>query len=196
MELNLTNNIIPYDGSVVYYPTFLDGERALHYYNSLFTSISWKQDEVMMFGRRIITDRKSGWYGDAPFGYTYSKITRYALPWNKPLQEIKQVLEDRTGERFNSCLLNLYHSGKEGMGWHADDEPEMKRYGAIGSLSLGATRKFSFKHKKTKEKIDIMLENGSLLLMLHNTQENWLHSLPKSLKVQEPRINLTFRTFV
>lgn len=82
------------------------------------------------------------------------------------------------------------------MGWHADDEPEMKRYGAIGSLSLGATRKFSFKHKKTKEKIDIMLENGSLLLMLHNTQENWLHSLPKSLKVQEPRINLTFRTFV
>jgi len=111
-------------------------------------------------------------------------------------KEIKDKIELAANCSFNSCLLNLYHSGKEGMGWHADDEPEMKRNGAIGSLSLGATRKFSFKHKQTKEKVDILLENGSLLLMLDDTQQNWLHSLPKSLKITEPRINLTFRTYV
>ncbi|MBX9734637.1 MAG: alpha-ketoglutarate-dependent dioxygenase AlkB [Chitinophagaceae bacterium] len=189
-------NWLPYDGKVHYYPSVFDRETAQHYFKELLAACLWKQDEVIMFGKKIITDRKSAWYGDEPFGYTYSKITRYALPWNKPLKEIKQILEYQTGEQFNSCLLNLYHSGKEGMGWHADDEPEMKRYGAIGSLSLGAARKFSFKHKTTKEKVDIQLENGSLLLMLHDTQEKWLHSLPKSLKVLEPRINLTFRTFV
>jgi alkylated DNA repair dioxygenase AlkB len=189
-------NLLPYDGNVVYHSNLFQPKEAKEYFNSLIETCAWKQDEVMMFGKKIITDRKSAWYGDEAFGYTYSKITRYALSWNPVLKEIKDKIELAANCSFNSCLLNLYHSGKEGMGWHADDEPEMKRNGAIGSLSLGATRKFSFKHKQTKEKVDILLENGSLLLMLDDTQQNWLHSLPKSLKITEPRINLTFRTYV
>jgi len=95
---------------------------------------------------------------------------------------------------FNSCLLNLYHSGEEGMAWHSDAEKDLKKNGAIGSLSLGAERKFAFRHKQTKEKVELYLEHGSLLVMKGTTQTNWLHRLPPAKKVTALRINLTFRT--
>ena len=142
----------------------------------------------------IVTKRKVAWYGDKPFKYTYSKTTKSALPWTKELLELKDIIEKKTGETFNSCLLNLYHNGEEGMAWHSDGEKDLKKNGAIGSLSFGTDRKFTFKHKATKQIVSILLEKGSLLVMKGTTQTNWLHRLPPTKKIKDPRINLTFRT--
>jgi len=109
---------------------------------------------------------------------------------------LKDIVENQSGETFNSCLLNLYHSGVEGMSWHSDNEKDLKKNSAIGSVSLGATRKFSFKHKRTKQTTSIILESGSLLMMKGTTQSHWQHRLPPTKKVSSPRINLTFRTIV
>jgi alkylated DNA repair dioxygenase AlkB len=110
------------------------------------------------------------------------------------LQLLKKLIEDKTGETYNSCLLNLYHSGDEGMGWHSDGEKELKKNGAIASVSLGAERKFAFKHKETKEVISQVLAHGSVLVMKNETQSHWLHRLPPTIRVSTPRVNLTFRT--
>ena len=160
----------------------------------LSKNIQWKNDESVIFGKHYITRRKTAWYGDRPFNYTYSKIKRTALPWTNELLEIKHIVENNESTKFNSCLLNLYHDGDDGMGWHSDNEKELIRDGVIASVSLGAERKFSFRHKKNKEKIDLILGNGSLLVMKEHIQTHWMHQLPKSKKIKEPRINLTFRT--
>ena len=144
----------------------------------------------------IITKRKVSWYGDQGFLYTYSNTTKQALPWTNELLEIKSRIEIITTSTFNSCLLNLYHDGNEGMTWHSDDEKSLGKNAVIASVSFGAERKLSFKHKSSKQTISLKLENGSLLLMKGRTQSNWLHSLPPSSKIIHPRINLTFRTIV
>ncbi|MEY4861289.1 MAG: hypothetical protein RL059_988, partial [Bacteroidota bacterium] len=154
----------------------------------------WKNDQAFIYGKLIITKRKVAWYGDTDFEYTYSKTTKRALPWTTELLELKKIAEKLTGEKFNSCLLNLYHNGDEGMTWHSDAEKVLKKNGAIASLSLGAERKFSFKHKETKETLSLNLENGSLLLMKGSTQTYWLHRLPPTKLISTPRINLTFRS--
>lgn len=146
--------------------------------------------------KKIITKRKAAWYGDNPFEYTYSNITKRALPWTKELQDLKAIAEKESGETYNSCLLNLYHTGEEGMAWHSDAEPDLKRDGAIASMSFGAERKFVFKHKRSGEKIELFLEHGSLLVMKGKTQTNWLHRLPPTTKIKTARINLTFRTII
>ncbi|MCA1744794.1 MAG: alpha-ketoglutarate-dependent dioxygenase AlkB, partial [Bacteroidales bacterium] len=110
--------------------------------------------------------------------------------------QLKMVIEKETGETFNSCLLNLYHSGEEGMAWHSDGEKDLKKDGAIASLSFGAERKFAFKHQETKETVSLILEHGSLLIMKGTTQTNWLHRLPPTKRVTTPRVNLTFRTII
>jgi len=187
-------NILPFDGEVNYYGKILTHENAQRYYEQLLNTIQWDNDKAIIFGKLIITKRKVAWYGDKPFNYTYSKTTKSALPWTKELLELKEIIEKKTGETFNSCLLNLYHNGEEGMAWHSDGEKDLKKNGAIGSLSFGAVRKFSFKHKTTKQTVSVVLEKGSLLVMKGQTQTNWLHRLPPTKKVKSPRINLTFRT--
>src|SRR5690606_23265469 len=157
-------------------------------------SIEWRNDEAVIFGKKIITKRKVAWYGEKPFAYTYSNSTKHALPWTKELLELKTIIEKETGETFNSCLLNLYHNGEEGMAWHSDAEKDLKKNGAIASMSFGAERKFMFKHKATGETISLILAHGSLLLMAGTTQTNWLHRLPPTKLIRTPRINLTFRT--
>lgn len=191
---NDTSNILPSDGEVNYYGPIMNLKKAKHYYEQLLDTIQWENDKAIIFGKLIITKRKVAWYGDEPFEYTYSKTTKSALPWTKELLELKEIIENKTGESFNSCLLNLYHNGAEGMAWHSDSEKDLKKNGAIGSLSFGAKRKFSFKHKVSKQTVSVMLENGSLLVMKGATQTNWLHRLPPTKKVNSPRINLTFRT--
>ncbi|WBU90937.1 alpha-ketoglutarate-dependent dioxygenase AlkB family protein [Cellulophaga omnivescoria] len=193
---DIQKNILPFDGEVYYYGPILSISKAQEYYNYLFNNIQWENDKAVIFGKTITTKRKVAWYATNPFSYTYSKITKTALPWTKELLELKKLVEEKTGETFNSCLLNLYHSGEEGMAWHSDGEKDLKENGAIGSLSFGAERKFSFKHKESKQKIDINLDRGSLLVMTGATQKNWLHRLPPTKKVSTPRINLTFRTIV
>ena len=189
-------NLLPQDGTVNYYGQIFNNERANHYYQKLLESIDWKNDEAIIFGKKILTKRKVAWYGSEGFDYTYSKTTKKALPWTKELLELKKVVEEKTGELFNSCLLNLYHDGNEGMAYHSDGEKDLKKNGAIASLSFGAERKFSFKHKTSKEKVDLILQNGSLLIMKDQTQTFWLHRLPPTKKIFNPRINLTFRTIL
>jgi len=190
------NNLLPHGGTVNYYGTIVPLDEADRYLQILLTTIQWKNDEAVIFGKRIITKRKVAWYGDKTFEYTYSKITKQALPWTKELLELKTIIEKRTGETFNSCLLNLYHDGNEGMAWHSDAEKDLKKNGAIASLSFGAERRFAFKNKLTKETINVHLQHGSLLIMKDDTQSNWLHRLPPVKGVSRPRVNLTFRTIV
>ncbi|MEL4307639.1 alpha-ketoglutarate-dependent dioxygenase AlkB family protein [Joostella sp. CR20] len=187
-------NLLPRDGTVFYYGKIFNQQENENFYITLLKEISWKNDEAIIFGKRIVTKRKVAWYGDEKYPYTYSKTTKFALPWSETLLQLKAKVEAHTGETFNSCLLNLYHDGSEGMAWHSDGEVDLKKDGAIASVTFGATRKFSFKHKETKEKVDVVLENGSLLEMKGTTQTFWLHRLPPTKTVHSPRINLTFRT--
>ncbi len=201
-SLNITSSdnavssqtIINKDGIAIYIDSLISEEKSKLFLLLLSKNIQWKNDESVIFGKHFITRRKTAWYGDRPFCYTYSKIKRAALPWTNELLEIKYIVEKNVSRKFNSCLLNFYHDGDDGMGWHSDNEKELKKNGVIASVSLGAMRKFSFKHKKTKEKIHLTLGNGSLLTMKDRLQEHWMHQLPKSKKIREPRINLTFRT--
>lgn len=195
-EPDENRNLLPKDGIVNYYGRLMPAERAAYYYEALLRTIAWKNDEAVIFGKHLLTKRKVAWYGDQEFEYTYSNITKRALVWTKELLELKSLTEERTGETFNSCLLNLYHSGEEGMAWHSDEERDLRKNGAIGSVTLGAERKFSFKHKQSKETVSVVLEHGSLLVMRGTTQTNWLHRLPPAKLVTRPRINLTFRTIV
>lgn len=191
-----SKNWLPYEGMVNYYGKLLNLEQANHYLKALLENIEWRNDEAIIFGKKIITKRKVAWYGEKPFEYTYSNTTKHALLWTKELLELKELIEKETGETFNSCLLNLYHTGDEGMAWHSDGEKDLKKDGAIGSLSFGAERKFAFKHKQSMEKVELILEHGSLLVMKDTTQTHWLHRLPPTKRVSTPRVNLTFRTIV
>ena len=193
-ELGNSKNLLPKDGTVNYYGKLMNNEASNHYYTRLLNTIDWKNDQAIIFGKLIITKRKVAWYGDSGFEYSYSNTTKLALAWTPELLVLKSLIENATGETFNSCLLNLYHSGDEGMAWHSDAEKDLKKDGAIGSLSFGAERKFAFKHKQTKETVSMVLEHGSLLLMKGPTQTNWLHRLPPTKLISRPRINLTFRT--
>ena len=189
-----SKNLLPKDGTVNYYGKLMNNEASNHYYTRLLNTIDWKNDQAIILGKLIITKRKVAWYGHSGFEYSYSNTTKLASAWTPELLVLKSLIENATGETFNSCLLNLYHSGDEGMAWHSDAEKDLKKDGAIGSLSFGAERKFAFKHKQTKETVSMVLEHGSLLLMKGTTQTNWLHRLPPSKLISRPRINLTFRT--
>jgi len=193
---NPISNLLPNDGIVEYHGKILKEGEIQFYLNKLLNEIEWKNDEAIIYGKHIITKRKVAWYGDDTYSYTYSNTTKQALPWTKELLELKQLTEKITGDTFNSCLLNLYHTGEEGMAWHSDDEKSLGKNTTIASLSFGVERKFSLKHKLTKETRSVLLENGSLLVMKGTTQTNWLHSLPKMKRITQPRINLTFRTIV
>ena len=186
-------NKLPKDGTVIYFGSLMLVPMADYYLERLLTTIEWKNDEAVIFGKHIITKRKVAWYGDDSYNYTYSNTTKTALPWTQELIELKQLVEAKTGVVYNSCLLNLYHDGSEGMAWHSDDEKMLNRHGSIASLSLGAERKFAFKHKQDQQMVSMILEHGSLLEMKDETQTHWLHRLPPTTLVKRPRVNLTFR---
>lgn len=189
-------NLLHKDGKALYYGKILDTEQSQYYFDKLLSSIEWKNDEVLIFGKKITTKRKTAWYADKNYCYTYSHTSKLALPWTEELRLIKNLVELISKEKYNACLLNLYHNGSEGMAWHSDNEKTLLPKAPIASLSLGAERKFMFKHKITQEKAEILLENGSLLVMKEQTQNYWLHQIPISKKIQKPRINLTFRTML
>jgi alkylated DNA repair dioxygenase AlkB len=189
-------NLLPFEGRADYYGQVMGVEEAGKYFERLMGGIEWRNDEAVIFGRHIVTKRKVAWYGDDTYTYTYSNITRQALSWTEDLLALKEIAERLTGARYNSCLLNLYHDGDEGMAWHSDDEKELEPDGAIASLSFGAERRFLFRHRESKETIEVFLAAGSLLVMRGATQTHWLHSLPKMKKVRTPRVNLTFRTML
>ena len=186
-------NLLPKDGGATYIPGFFDPEHCAALFTSLQSTIDWKEDQLLMFGKLITTKRKVAWVGDAGCSYTYSGVKKFPQVWTADLLHIKHKLESLAHSTFNSCLLNLYHDGDEGMGWHSDDEKELDSAAPIASVSLGGARKFAFKHKLDKTSVSLFLEDGSVLLMQPPTQEFWQHSLTKTKRAVAPRINLTFR---
>jgi alkylated DNA repair dioxygenase AlkB len=189
-------NLLPEGGEVNYYGAIMKHHEAENYLHILLNTIEWKNDEAFILGKHIITKRKVAWYGNDNYSYTYSNTTKQALAWTNELLQLKTLAEKLSGATFNSCLLNLYHNGDEGMAWHSDDEKALSKNGAIASLSFGAERKFCFKHKQTAATVCLLLEHGSLLVMKGATQTNWLHRLPPTKKINTPRVNLTFRTII
>jgi alkylated DNA repair dioxygenase AlkB len=186
-------NLLPKDGIATYHGVVFNEKEANQMCKELLDTIPWKQDEVVMFGKKIMTKRKVAWYADAGITYTYAGVKKLGLQWTDTLLEIKQKVEAITGATYNACLLNLYHEGEEGMGWHRDNEKEIIPESSIASLSFGAVRKFAFKHTISNERLDIELENGSLLDMKGAIQGHWYHALPKTTRIKQLRINLTFR---
>jgi alkylated DNA repair dioxygenase AlkB len=185
--------ILATDGRAEYFNHFYDADTSEHLFKKLLSSLSWESDRIQMFGKLVTTSRKVAWVGDPACSYTYSGVQKQPQNWTKELVQIQQKLEQATGHLYNSCLLNLYHNGDEGMGWHSDNEKELDKTTPITSISLGARRKFAFRHKQDKTTTSVFLENGSLLIMHPPIQEHWHHSLLKTKIVTEPRINLTFR---
>ncbi|GAC1585028.1 MAG: alpha-ketoglutarate-dependent dioxygenase AlkB [Candidatus Elarobacter sp.] len=183
--------VLDRDGLVTYDPSFLEpafAERALE---GLATEAAWKQESIRMFGRLVPVPRLTAWHGDPGTTFTYSGLTNVPAPWTPLLSELRDRVCAAAQVPFNSVLLNRYRSGDDGMGWHADDEPELGD--VIGSVSLGATRTFRFKHRVDGERREVALANGSLLVMSGDSQRCWLHAVPKQTRVRGPRINLTFR---
>jgi alkylated DNA repair dioxygenase AlkB len=181
---------------VVYYPSFFSIEEATHFFIKLNSEINFQPDTLKVFGKTITTERLFAWHADRPFDYAYSGTSRIAEPWTPTFLKIKNAIEDFLLVEFNCCLLNYYANGSQGMSWHSDDERVMEENGVIASISLGANRIFEFKHKTLDIRNKVTLENGSLLAMKGQTQKHYLHQLPKSKKVIDARINMTFRKFV
>ena len=199
-----TDNLLPYDGKVNDFGVVIKDSDTL--YQTLLHELPWQADIVTLFGKTHITKRQIVWMGDEGLSYQYSGHTRQAVPWTKPVFHVKQLVEQQLASigifvTFNSCLLNYYPSGSEGMGYHADDEKELGSQPIIAALSLGATRKFVFKHKKNRHenkpvKVELYLESGQLIVMHGETQSHWKHTITKTKTVSEGRISLTFRRMI
>lgn len=183
--------LLPRDGSAILHPWILGEGSAAATFDEVRDAVEWSQHRLTLFGREVDEPRLSAWYGDHP--YTYSGVPRDPLPWNEPLVELRRICERITASTFNTVLANLYRDGNDSMGWHADDEPELGSSPVIASVSLGAPRRFKFRHRDSGETIECRLPPGSLLVMSGACQRRWMHSVPKEKRVSEPRINLTFR---
>ena len=182
------------DGELLYFPRFLQKQEADSYFDHLYREVSWRQDDIRVFGKVYPQPRLTALYGELNKTYTYSGLTMEPLPFSPVLMKIKKRTEQYSGISFTSCLLNLYRTGNDSNGWHSDDEKELGNCPVIASVSLGQDRYFHMRHKSNKEmKYKILLEHGSLLLMKGETQHFWQHQIPKSKKQMNPRINLTFR---
>lgn len=192
-DLFPTANLLPGDGEAVNHGVVFAPDQAAGIFTRLHREIPWRPDVIRMFGKVITTSREVAWMGEAGLDYTYSGETKSPLPWTDLVFSLKDEVERKTGESFNSCLLNLYHDGSEGMSWHRDNESSIVANSMIACLSFGAARPFHFKHLETRERITTVLEPGSLLTMSGEIQRHWQHALPKSKRVSAPRISLTFR---
>lgn len=189
----LSFNLLRTDGEVWYEPGFLSPSESWDLFQNLTESLPWAPDQVKIFGKQITTRRTMVWLAEGDLRYTYSGLERIPVPFPSELKDLKSRLEQVLNQEFNSCLANFYPSGNEGMGWHSDNEGMLDPQAGIASISLGATRKFQFRHRHLGTTVDCQLESGSLLWMLPPTQEFWKHQLPVQKRVTQARINLTFR---
>jgi alkylated DNA repair dioxygenase AlkB len=182
------------EGEAHYLPDAFGAQEANDLFAQLREQVDWRQEEIVLFGQRRLVPRLVAWHGDAGAVYSYSGVEHHPQPWTPPLLRIRERVEALSGHSFNSVLLNLYRDGRDGMGWHADDEPELGANPVIASVSLGATRRFRMRHRKRRaETLGLDLEHGSLLVMYGATQHHWLHAVPKVTRPVGERINLTFR---
>jgi alkylated DNA repair dioxygenase AlkB len=183
-----------FEGEARLWPGAFAPSEAGRLFDELRGQVRWQQEQILVFGQRRLVPRLVAWHGDAGASYVYSGTEHHPEPWTPALERIRDRVSALTGAGFNAVLLNLYRDGRDGMGWHADDEPELGRNPVIASVSLGATRRFCLRHRRRKGlKLDLPLPHGSLLCMSGATQHHWLHALPKTRLPVAERINLTFR---
>jgi alkylated DNA repair dioxygenase AlkB len=186
-------NLVPADGELYLLRRFMREDEAQALHQSLRRDLAWQPEWIVIAGKRIPVPRLVCWYGDAGAIYRYSGVEHEPVPWPPCLLDLKNRIEQRTGQLFNSVLGNYYRTGQDSMGWHADKERELGKNPAIASLSLGATRRFLLRHNRTRETVNLELASGSLLLMQGSLQHHWRHCVPKDVKDSDSRINLTFR---
>jgi alkylated DNA repair dioxygenase AlkB len=183
--------VLPYDlSAVIHRGAIAQSDEMMA---ALLETLPWQSRQIRIFGRWVDEPRLSSWHGDDGTAYRYSGITLQPQPWTPELSAIKHICENLSGSPLNSVLANLYRNGRDAMGWHSDDEPELGPEPVIASVSLGATRRFDFRHRVTKETVQVHLGPGDLLVMSQSSQRSWMHQVPRTAKVNEPRINLTFR---
>jgi alkylated DNA repair dioxygenase AlkB len=164
------------------------------WFDELSRTIDWRTEEVLIYGQLRTVPRLVAWHGEPNASYSYSGTLHEPQPWTPLLTQIRTRVEFLTAHTYNSVLLNRYRDGSDGMGWHADDEPELGREPAIASLSLGETRRFRLRHRRRRETgIDLELGHGDLLLMAGMTQHAYLHAVPKTKRAVSVRLNLTWR---
>lgn len=186
--------MLPFDGSARYIPNFIDSNTADEHVSGLLAETPWEHRHIVLFGREVMQPRLACWYGD--HAYSYSGIRLEPRAWTPRLEGLARLCELESAATYNSCLVNLYRDGRDSMGWHADDEPELGSQPSIASLSFGATRTFRLRHKESRTVVTLPLEHGSLLVMSGVVQQCWVHEIPKTKKPVGQRVNLTFRTIV
>lgn len=181
------------DASVLYREDFINPAQASELYQKLRENLVWCQDSIKMYGKSVKIPRLQAWYGEPEAKYSYSGLNMTPIPWSQPLLDIKNKVEAECAQAFNSVLANWYRDGQDGMGWHTDNEPELGKDPVIASVTLGQARDFDFRHVNNGQKVRMVLQNGSLLVMKGKTQAYWQHCLPKRKNLINGRINLTFR---
>ncbi len=186
-------NLAPCDGELFLIRQFYKLSQADELFHQLLNNLTWQQEQLFIYGKWIKVPRLMCWYGDSNAHYQYSGVDHTPRPWTDTLLNIKQDIEACCGYQFNSVLANLYRNGQDSMGCHADDEKELGENPLIASLSLGERRLLRFRHQHSKQKLEIELMHGDLLLMASELQHHWKHELPKTKKLKQARINLTFR---
>ena len=185
------------DAIIQYYPHFFTSEKAADLFEILLNEIPWQQDDIRVFGQTHQQPRLTALFGNDGKPYSYSNIVMQPHAWNYILSYIKEEIETVVSERFTTVLLNQYRDGKDSNGWHADNEKELGINPVIASVSFGAARTFHLRHNTNKDqKLKIVLEHGSLLVMKGTTQHFWKHQIPKTAKNIGKRINLTFRIII
>lgn len=185
------------DADLRLWPAAFDAATADRHYAELLAGIDWRDEELLIFGRRRAVPRRVAWHGDPGARYTYSGTAHEPRPWTPALEAIRAEVSRLAGHAFNAVLLNLYRDGRDAMGWHADDEPELGPEPVIASVSLGAERRFRLKHRRRADaRLDLVLPHGSLLVMAGPTQRHWVHALPRTAAPVGARINLTFRYMI
>ncbi len=187
----IETNILPFDGEVYYYPSALAEDETVGQFSALLDEVDWRQEMVTVMGRRLSAPRLIAWYGRTEYVYSGVRHAPRAMP--PTVEKLKRLAETVASHKFDGVLLNLYRNGADSMGWHSDNEGILGPNPVIASLSLGETRKFQLKHRATKERRDLELGDGSILIMKGETQRFWLHQVPKTRSPKRARINLTFR---
>lgn len=184
-------DVLPHDGTATLWPRFISDPDEV--FQQLLDEIAWEDHYIMLFGRSVKEPRQSAWFHSDGLAYRYSQSERLAQTFTPLLNDIMKQCADVAETSFNSVLANLYRTGEDSMGWHADDEPELGREPVIASISLGAERRFDFRHRASGDTTSVMLPHGSLLVMRGQSQHQWVHRIARSKKVTTPRVNLTFR---
>ncbi|MCL6270913.1 alpha-ketoglutarate-dependent dioxygenase AlkB [Sansalvadorimonas sp. 2012CJ34-2] len=184
-------------GQLSYWPEWLAEHQANRLFDLLLDKVKWRQDVITIFGKTHSIPRLQAWFGDPGTQYQYSGMVLEPSPWPDILKPLRDRVSSEAGEPFNSVLVNLYRTGSDSNGWHADNEPELGKSPVIASLSLGAVRRFRLRNISDKTRtMTLDLPSGSLLVMGKGVQENWHHQLAKTSRDVGPRINLTFRRII